>query len=188
LDVLKMFILNFIPDWFFTVVVALSVVVYFLTKFLPALIPQAKIIHYACIPIFSISLFLMGANWNNNHWQEKLAEETNKVEQAAKQQELVNEQLKQEREAKLQQLRENAERERQQNKKFIEVLKSKDATVQNILATLSKAEQDKYAALGEKDKAAADKKLQDVLDNAKNCPTVPELYIERLNNTAKGIK
>jgi hypothetical protein len=68
------------------------------------------------------------------------------------------------------------------------VLKSKDATVQNILATLSKAEQDKYAALNAKDKAAADKKLQDVLDNAKACPTVPELYLEKLNNTAKGVK
>ena len=114
--------------------------------------------------------------------------ETAKVEQAAKQQELANNELKQERESKLQQLKESAERERQQNKKFIEVLKSKDATVQNVLATLSKAEQDKYAALGEKDKQAANKKLEDVLANAKNCPTVPELYIERLNNTAKGVK
>jgi hypothetical protein len=60
--------------------------------------------------------------------------------------------------------------------------------VQNVLATLSKAEQDKYAALGEKDKLAANKKLEDVLANAKNCPTVPELYLEKLNNTAKGAK
>jgi septal ring factor EnvC (AmiA/AmiB activator) len=130
----------------------------------------------------------MGANWNNNYWQDKLSAETAKVEAAAKQQEAANQELKQEREAKLQQLKESAERERQQNKRFIEVLKSKDATVQNVLATLSKAEQDKYAALGEKDKAAANKKLEDVLANAKNCPTVPELYVERLNNTAKGIK
>ena len=130
----------------------------------------------------------MGANWNNNHWQAKLAEETARVEQLAKQQELANEQLKQERESKLQELKLSAERERQQNRKFIEVLKNKDATVQNVLATLSKAEQDKYAALGEKDKAAANKKLEDVLANAKNCPTVPELYIEKLNNTARGAK
>jgi hypothetical protein len=75
-----------------------------------------------------------------------------------------------------------------QNKKFIDVLKSKDATVQNVLATLSKAEQEKYAALNASDKLAADKKLQDVLDNAKNCPNVPELYLEKLNNTARGVK
>ena len=183
-----MFILNFIPDWFFPLLATTCVLLFFVTRFFAHLIPQAKVVHYSCIPLFAITVFFMGANWNNNYWQEKLAEETAKVEQAAKQQELANNELKLEREAKLQQLKESAERERQQNKRFIEVLKSKDATVQNVLATLSKAEQDKYAALGEKDKQAANKKLEDVLANAKNCPTVPELYIERLNNTAKGIK
>ena len=183
-----MFLLNFIPDWFFPLLAIACVVLFFITRFFAQLIPQAKVVHYSTIPVFALTVFFMGANWNNNYWQAKLAEETTKVEQAAKQQEQANQELKQEREAKLQQLKESAERERQQNKKFIEVLKSKDATVQNVLATLSKAEQDKYAALGEKDKAAADKKMQDVLANAKNCPTVPELYIERLNNTAKGNK
>jgi len=140
------------------------------------------------IPVFALSLFLMGANWNNNYWQEKLTEEIAKTEAATKQQEVVNQALNQERDAKLQQLKDSAERERQQNKRFIEVLKLKDATVQSVLATLSKVEQDKYAALGEKDKLAANKKLEDVLANAKNCPTVPELYIEKLNNAAKGAK
>lgn len=183
-----MFILNFIPDWFFPLLAVACIILFFATRFFAQLIPQAKLIHYSMIPLFALSLFLMGANWNNNYWQEKLTEETAKAEAAAKQQEVANQQLKQEREAKLQQLKDSAERERQQNKRFIEVLKSKDATVQNVLATLSKAEQDKYAALGEKDKLAANKKLEDVLANAKNCPTVPELYIERLNNTAKGAK
>lgn len=183
-----MFILNFIPDWFFPLLAVACVILFFITRFFAQLIPQAKIVHYSCIPLFAITVFFIGANWNNNRWQQKLAEETARAEAAAKQQEVANEQLKQEREAKLQQLKDSAERERQQNRKFIEVLKSKDATVQNVLATLSKAEQDKYAALGEKDKLAANKKLEDVLANAKNCPTVPELYIEKLNNTARGAK
>lgn len=183
-----MFILNFIPDWFFPLAAAACIIVFFITRFFAHLIPQAKIVHYSTIPVFALIVFFMGANWNNNYWQDRLNAETAKVEQIAKQQEVINNELKQERESKLQELKNSAERERQQNRKFIEVLKSKDATVQNVLATLSKAEQDKYAALGEKDKAAADKKLQDVLSNAKNCPTVPELYIEKLNNTAKGIK
>ena len=182
-----MFILNFIPNWFFPAIALASILVFFITRFLPKIVPYARIVHYSSIVVFSTSLFFMGANWNNNYWQDKLAAETAKVEAAAKQQELANQELKLEREAKLQELRLSAERERQQNKRFIEVLKSKDATVQNVLATLSKAEQDKYAALGEKDKQAANKKLEDVLANAKNCP-VPELYIERLNNTAKGVK
>lgn len=183
-----MFILNFIPDWFFPLLAVACIILFFATRFFAQLIPQAKVVHYSTIPVFALALFFMGANWNNNHWQQKLAEETAKAELAAKQQELANEQLKQERESKLQELKLSAERERQQNRKFIEVLKSKDATVQNVLATLSKAEQDKYAALGEKDKQLANKKLEDVLANAKNCPTVPELYIEKLNNTARGAK
>lgn len=183
-----MFLLNFIPDWFFPLLAIACVLLFFITRFFAHLVPQAKVVHYSCIPLFALTVFFMGANWNNNYWQDKLATETAKVEAAAKQQEVVNQELKQEREEKLAQLKESAARERQQNKRFIDVLKSKDATVQNVLATLSKAEQDKYAALGEKDKAAANKKLEDVLANAKNCPTVPELYIERLNNTAKGVK
>lgn len=183
-----MFILNFIPDWFFPLLAIACVLLFFITRFFAQLIPQAKVIHYTTIPVFALTVFFMGANWNNNYWQDKLALETAKVEQAVRQQELANGELKLERASKLQQLQESSKREREQNRKFIEVLKSKDATVQNVLATLSRAEQEKYAALGEKDKAAADKKLQEVLDNAKNCPTVPELYIERLNNTAKGIK
>jgi hypothetical protein len=183
-----MFILNFIPDWLFPLVAVISTLLFFATKFFVQLIPQAKILHYSTIPIFALSVFLMGANWNNNHWQAKLVEETAKAELAIKQQQAANQELKLERESKLQELKLSAERERQQNKRFIEVLKSKDATVQNVLATLSKAEQDKYAALGEKDKQLANKKLEEVLANAKNCPTVPELYLEKLNNTAKGAK
>jgi hypothetical protein len=183
-----MFLLNFIPNWFFPLVAVACIVLFFITRFFAQIIPQAKLVHYSCIPVFALSLFFIGANWNNNYWQAKLAEETARAEAAAKQQEVVNKELKQERESKLQQLKDSAERERQQNKRFIEVLKSKDATVQNVLATLSKAEQDKYAALGEKDKQLANKKLEDVLANAKNCPTVPELYIEKLNNTARGAK
>lgn len=183
-----MFLLNFIPDWFFPLLAVTCILLFFITRFFAQLIPQAKVVHYSTIPVFALTVFFMGANWNNNYWQAKLAEETARAEAAAKRQELANSELKQERESKLQQLKDSAERERQQNRKFIEVLKSKDATVQNVLATLSKAEQDKYAALGEKDKLAANKKLEDVLANAKNCPTVPELYIEKLNNTAKGAK
>jgi len=183
-----MFLLNFIPNWFFPLLAVACIILFFVTRFFAQLIPQAKIVHYSTIPVFALTVFFMGANWNNNYWQQKLAEETARAEAAAKQQELANEQLKQERDSKLQQLKDSAERERQQNKRFIEVLKSKDATVQNVLATLTKAEQDKYAALGEKDKQLANKKLEDVLANAKNCPTVPELYIEKLNNTARGAK
>lgn len=181
-----MFILNFIPNWFFPLLALLAVVVFFISKYIK--LPQAQLVNYASIVVFALAIFITGANWNNEHWLAKLRAETAKVEQLAKEQEVINQQLDTERKEKLANLQQAAQRERELNKKFIDVLKSKDATVQNVLATLSKAEQDKYAALNAKDKAAADKKLQDVLDNAKACPTVPELYLEKLNNTAKGGK
>lgn len=181
-----MFILNFIPNWFFPLLALVALVVFLISRYIK--LPQAQLVHYASIVVFALSLFMSGANFNNEHWLEKLRLETIKVEQLAKEQEIVNQQLEAERREKLANIQQAAQRERELNKKFIDVLKSKDATVQNVLATLSKAEQDKYAALNAKDKAAADKKLQDVLDNAKACPTVPELYLERLNNTAKGLK
>lgn len=183
-----MFILNFIPDWFFPAVAGLCVILFFVTRFFPVL-PYNRVVHYATIPIFSLCLFLTGANWNNNIWQSKLAEETAKVELAAKKQEEVNQQLHEEREAKLAQIKESRQREREMNNKFIATLKAKDATVQNVINSLSQAEQDKYKALDAKQKAEADKKLQDVLDNAKSCPTVPELYVEKHNDSAKkGVK
>lgn len=181
-----MFILNFIPSWFFPLVAIIALAIFIISRYIR--LPQAQLLHYGSVVVFALSLFLTGANWNNDHWLEKLKEETAKAEQAAKNQELVNQQLDTERKEKLANMRQSAQRERELNRKFIDVLKSKDATVQNVLATLSKAEQEKYAALNASDKLAADKKLQDVLDNAKNCPNVPELYLEKLNSTAKGVK
>jgi hypothetical protein len=181
-----MFILNFIPGWFFPALAIVALLVFLISRYIK--LAQAQLVHYASIVVFSLALFMTGANWNNDHWLEKLRAETAKVEQAVKDQQIINLQLDAERKEKLTSIQQAAQRERELNRKFIDVLKSKDATVQNVLATLSKAEQDKYAALNAKDKAAADKKLQDVLDNAKNCPMVPELYVERLNNTAKGAK
>jgi uncharacterized protein YdiU (UPF0061 family) len=181
-----MFILNFIPNWFFQLLALVALVVFLISRYIK--LAQAQLVNYASIGVFSLAVFMSGANFNNEHWLEKLRLETSKVEQLAKQQEIVNQQLESERKEKLANIQQAAQRERELNKKFIDVLKSKDATVQNVLATLSKAEQDKYAALNAKDRAAADKKLQDVRDNAKACPNVPELYLERLNNTAKGLK
>lgn len=68
-----MFLLNFIPDWFFPLVAALSITLFFVTKFLK-IIPYSQLVHYACVPVFAVSLFLIGANWNNNYWLEKVKE------------------------------------------------------------------------------------------------------------------
>lgn len=68
-----MFILNFIPDWFFPVLALLSILLFFVTKFL-RIIPYSQVVHYLCIPVLALSLFLTGANWNNNSWLAKVQE------------------------------------------------------------------------------------------------------------------
>ena len=68
-----MFLLNFIPDWFFPALALVSFLLFFITKFL-RVIPYSQIVHYASIPVFALSLFMMGANWNNNYWLAKVKE------------------------------------------------------------------------------------------------------------------
>ena len=68
-----MFILSFIPDWFFPLVAALVITLFFITKYLK-IVPYSSIVHYLSIPIFSIALFFIGANWNNNYWLAKVKE------------------------------------------------------------------------------------------------------------------
>jgi len=68
-----MFLLNFIPDWFFPVLSLVSFLLFFITKFL-RIIPYSQIVHYTTIPVFALSLFMTGANWNNNHWLAKVKE------------------------------------------------------------------------------------------------------------------
>lgn len=68
-----MFLLNFIPDWFFPALALVSFLLFFITKFL-RVIPYSQVVHYASIPVFALSLFMMGANWNNNYWLAKVKE------------------------------------------------------------------------------------------------------------------
>jgi hypothetical protein len=86
-----MFILNFIPSWFFPLVATIALAIFIISRYIR--LPQAQLLHYGSVVVFALSLFLTGANWNNDHWLEKLKEETAKAEQAAKDQELVNQQL-----------------------------------------------------------------------------------------------
>jgi hypothetical protein len=67
------FLLNFIPDWFFPLLATLSLAVFFITKYL-RLLPYSQVLHYLSIPVFAVSLFFIGANWNNNYWLAKVKE------------------------------------------------------------------------------------------------------------------
>jgi len=67
-----MFILNFIPDWFFPAITILSLLIFIISRYIK--LPQAQLIHYTSIIFFAIGLFMVGANWNNNHWLAKVKE------------------------------------------------------------------------------------------------------------------
>lgn len=68
-----MFLLQFLPDWLFPSLAAFSFIVFIATKFIRNL-PQVQLLHYGSIVLLVISLFLTGANWNNNYWLAKVKE------------------------------------------------------------------------------------------------------------------
>jgi len=68
-----MFLLQFLPDWLFPSLAALSLIVFIATKFIRNL-PQVQLVHYASVVLRVIRLFLTGANWNNNYWLAKVKE------------------------------------------------------------------------------------------------------------------
>jgi CBS domain containing-hemolysin-like protein len=76
-----MLLLTFIPEWFFQLLLIVSVLLFLITKFLKV-IPYYTFINYCNILIFSLSLFMIGANWNNNSWLLKVKEMEVKLAEA----------------------------------------------------------------------------------------------------------
>lgn len=67
-----MFILNFIPNWFFPLLALVALIIFIISRYIK--LPQAQLVHYASIVIFALSLFMCGANFNNEHWLAKVRE------------------------------------------------------------------------------------------------------------------
>lgn len=80
-----MWLLNFLPDWFFYGTLALSIAGFAATyvmsilKFIPFIYTYKKIVQFASVAIMAISLFMLGANYNNNVWEERVKEMEAKV-------------------------------------------------------------------------------------------------------------
>ena len=75
-----MFILNFIPNWFFPLLALLALVVFLISRYIK--LPQAQLVHYASIVVFALSLFMCGVNFNNEHWLAKVKEVEQQLLQA----------------------------------------------------------------------------------------------------------
>lgn len=76
-----MFLLQFLPDWLFPALAVFSILIFIATKFIKT-IPYIQLVHYGSILLLVISLFLTGANWNNNYWLAKVKEVEQKLAEA----------------------------------------------------------------------------------------------------------
>lgn len=93
-----MWILRWIPDWFFYIVLLSGIVGMVLTYLLRFIPIPAVFIYKTPIQIVSAALilvgsFLCGANWNNNSWLEKVKELEEKVAKAEKESKDANDKL-----------------------------------------------------------------------------------------------
>jgi len=184
-----MFILTWIPlqIWLaFSLVFALVYVATHFLHFIP--IPVIKVykvpLQIGSIVLFILNIFICGIVYNENSWQEKLKLEQEKYELAKQEQAKANEELDSTRKAKEEAIKDTSRQLREQNAKFIQVMKSKDATIENIINSFDQAAKAKYDALSAADRANYNSQLQSALTFEKNCPVVPELYINKLNNRA----
>lgn len=175
-----------ILSWLLPTFALIIILIFFITKYLPTLVPQAKIIHYSCIPIFSIVVFFIGVNWNEAHWLEQLKLEKEKYELAKQEQAKLNEQLVEKRKEVTDALERGNASLRAANASFIKELQKKDASVAGLLSTLDQVTQEKYRALDQVQKAEYDRQLQSVIDFEKKCPLIPELYINKMNDRARN--
>ena len=93
-----MWILRWIPDWFFYIVLLAGIAGYLLTfiiRFIP--IPTVYVyktpIQIASIIVILIGAFLCGANWDNNVWLEKVRELEAKVAKAEQESKEANDRI-----------------------------------------------------------------------------------------------
>lgn len=179
-------ILTNILGWLLPLLALIVILIFFITKFLPGIVPQAKIVHYSCIPLFCIIVFFIGSNWNESSWINKLKLEQEKYEQAKQEQAKLNEQLIEERKKVTDVLERGNANLRAANASFIKELQKKDASVAGLLSTLDQVTREKYMALDQVQKAEYEKQLQSVIDFEKKCPIIPELYINKMNDRARN--
>lgn len=80
-----MWILNFLPDWFFTftlVIGILGLIATFFLKFLPPVYMYRMPIQLVSGLVIAVSTYMMGAVANNNEWKQRVAELEKQVESA----------------------------------------------------------------------------------------------------------
>jgi hypothetical protein len=80
-----MWVLNFIPDWFFYLLLIIGIVgiiASYLFKFIPFIYMYKTPLQITSVVVIAFSVFMIGATVNENTWKEKVAELEKKVIEA----------------------------------------------------------------------------------------------------------
>ena len=84
-----MWILQFLPNWIFYLLLFAAVIVFLVTKFV-AILPQTKLIQTASIAVVIISVYMLGAISNNDAWLSRVKDLEVKVAEAEAKSATVN--------------------------------------------------------------------------------------------------
>jgi hypothetical protein len=84
-----MWILQFLPNWIFYLLLFAAVIVFLITKFV-AILPQTKLIQTASIAVVIISVYMIGAISNNDAWLSRVKDLEVKVAEAEAKSATVN--------------------------------------------------------------------------------------------------
>jgi hypothetical protein len=166
-----MWLLNFLPDWFFHALLLIGIVGYastFLLRFLPPFVYMYKLpIQLVSIAIMAISLFMIGANSEREAWIARVKEMEEKVRLAEQKSQQVNEKIEVQVVEKTKVIKEKGQLRIEYVNKLV-----KGDTVE-IVKDMSEEERQKFLA--------KQKELQDAI---KNCP-VPKILVEEHNKVVE---
>ena len=84
-----MWLLQFLPDWIFTVILFMGIITYLVTKTV-SFLPHAKLIQAAAIVLVAFGTYMVGAVSNNNAWKKRVQELETKVAEAEAKSATVN--------------------------------------------------------------------------------------------------
>ena len=68
-----MWLLQFLPDWIFTIILFMGIITYLVTKTV-SFLPQAKLIQAISIILVVFGTYMVGAISNNNAWKKRVQE------------------------------------------------------------------------------------------------------------------
>jgi len=166
-----MWLLNFLPDWFFHALLLVGVLGYastFLLRFLPSFVYMYKLpIQLVSIAIMAGSVFMIGAISEREAWIARVEEMEEKVRIAEQKSQQVNEKIEVQVVEKTKVIKEKGQLRIEYVNKLV-----KGDTVE-IVKDMSEEERQKFLA--------KQKELQDAI---KNCP-VPKILVEEHNKVVE---